>query len=254
MVRKQSWWRERYSSLPDTISILNAVPDVRSDQAHDAFTYIILAKSLLREGGYLSKHWQPGFPVMLAGMLAVVGLDFVRLKLVMVTLGLFTAALSVPFYARLGLSHAAPALALLFAATPIYFDYSHRLMSEIPFLMFSLSALVALEVLRKGTTPRSEWVAGVALTLTGALSAAVFVRGNGLALVPALAVGWLSTRGDVVRRTRTFIAVALIMTTMVFSGWTLWGSAHKFSGISDVTYSEEVQAADLSQLWKAGVF
>jgi hypothetical protein len=39
---------------------------------------------------------------------------------------------------------------------------------------------------------------------------------------------------------------------LVFSSWLVWGQFHRFEGIEDVTYLQEVRAADLSALWAAG--
>jgi hypothetical protein len=105
-----------------------------------------LSKALLAREGYTTKHWQPGFVFLFAGALAVVGPNFLYLKLLMIGIGLAAAGASVWFFRGLGLGRAAFALALLFAATPLYFDYSHRLMSEAPFLAFLVLALAAMPV------------------------------------------------------------------------------------------------------------
>jgi 4-amino-4-deoxy-L-arabinose transferase-like glycosyltransferase len=230
----------------------NAVPDHRTDQAHDPLVYLIYAKSLLAGEGYPTKHWQPGFPLMLAGALAVVGLDFLRLKLLMITLGLATAALSLRFFRGLGLQAAAPVLALLFAATPLYFDYSHRLLSEVPFLAFLVLALVALGELQHAATAAGRWLAGTLLALAG--SAAILIRGNALALVPALAVAFFLARGRANRGQRWALAAAMALMVATFGAWTLWGASRQFRGIDNITYLQEVQAVDLGPLWNAGGF
>jgi 4-amino-4-deoxy-L-arabinose transferase-like glycosyltransferase len=228
----------------------NAVPDYRADQAHDSFAYITFAKGFLAHQPYPVKHWHPGFPVLLAGALAVVGLDFLRLKLLMITLGLITAIASVRFFRDFGLPHAAPAMALLFAAGPLFFDYSHRLMSEVPFLALLVLTLAAFTALQRGGGERRQWSAGVLMGFSAA--AALLVRGNAIALVPTFAVAAFTARGPTNRVRRRFLAAAVAILVAVYSAWALWGASHNFEGIANVTYLEELRAVDLDQLWDAG--
>jgi hypothetical protein len=227
----------------------NAVPDLRADQANDSFVYIRLAKALLVGEGFQTRHWQPGFPVMLSGALALVGLEFYRLKFMMITLAIATALASVRLFRRAGYVDAAVILGLLLAATPLYFDYGHRLMSEIPFIAWSLLALVALFDLHVAPTPRREMVAGVVLAIAG--SAAVLLRGNGLALVPAIGVALVTTGRATLGRRRWLLA-ALLAIVVTFAAWMTWSTVHTFHGIHNVTYLQELRTSDIGALWASG--
>ena len=228
----------------------NPVPDLRGDQAQDSFAYIELAKGLLRGDGYPTKHLQPGFPLVLATWITAVGLDFYWLKLFAMTCGLATAALSIRLFQRAGYPHVAPLLGCALAATPIFFDYSHRLMSEIPFLACSTIALLALLELQHASTTRQQLTAGILLSVFAPF--AVLIRGNGLALVPAVGSVIILNRGRTGRGIRRWLYGALATMATVFFGWMLWGRSHDFEGIRNVTYFQEVQSTDLQALWASG--
>jgi hypothetical protein len=228
----------------------NAVADYRADQAHDAFTYITFAKGFLAHQPYPVKKWHPGFPLLVAAALAILGFNFLRLKLLMITVALATVGASVRWFRDAGLVYAAPSLGLLFATNPLFFDYSHRVMTEIPFLFFLVLTFVGLARLEHAGTRQGLVVAGALLTVSA--SAALLVRGNGLALVPALAAALFSARGPARQMQRRCVAIALALLLSVYSAWTIWGRFHEFQGIANVTYLEEILAADVGQVWDAG--
>lgn len=177
------------------------------------------------------------------------GLNFYALKLIVATIGLLGAFAATRLFVFAGVSRPA-LLGLLLAATPLYFDYSHRLMSEVPFVASSLVALTALLRLGMPCSRREQIVAGVTLVVAAALT--VLIRGNGLALAPAIGVAmWFSGGTDVARR-RWWMAAALAAVLTAFVGWTLWAGAHRFRGIHNVTYFQEVQVRDTAALWAAG--
>lgn len=122
----------------------------------DSVTYVLLAESILQAGdGYSlsiepgppEAHtlYPPGYPVLLAPLVAVFGRNFVVLKLLSV---LFTAGAVAVFcgYAR---GRRKPllwfCLALAFAVNPAVIDYSRWMLSEAPFLFFSLLGLWQLD-------------------------------------------------------------------------------------------------------------
>ncbi len=231
---------------------LNDVPDFRPDQEHDAFQYIKLSRHLLAGEGYPSKHFLPGFPVLLAGLIGCFGLDWIRLKLTMIILALLGVILAQRVYQRVIPSWASTPLALVLASTPSYFDYAHRLMSEIPTITITLAALVALDRLSatRGSGDRLLWSA----TLIAGGAIAVLFRGNALALVPALFVGTLRSRETVPRGTRWAIWFALLAALLSVGAWSLRSAHRRYDGVHNVTYLKEIQAKDISALWKEGDF
>lgn len=232
---------------------LNAVPDYRADQAHDSFVYLSLAQGLLAGQGYPTKHWQPGFPLYLSGLVAMGGLSFWWLKLAMATLGLCTAAFAYRLFRNLGVGSAAIVLAAMLAATPLYYDFSHRVMSEVLFVTCSVLALAALTEVPLADSPRAIRIAGAVLAI--AASAAVLTRGNGLAIPVALGAAWWSMPHTETAKRRVVI-VALAASVATFVAWTAWGASREFAAIDNVTYLEEVQVDDghIGALWAAGGF
>ena len=146
---------------------------------------------------------------------------------------------------------AAVLLTLTLGATPLFFDYSHRLMSEIPFLAASTLALLAMvEISSDGLSNRGMIGWGILLTLS--ISAAVLIRGNGLAFAPALLVGLLGAKGGIRRVRRYILGAALAVMLLVFAVWTIRCNRVEFQGINNVTYLQEVRARDIGELWNAG--
>jgi hypothetical protein len=228
----------------------NGVPDFRQDQEHDPFTYVILGKSIINENTYNTKHWMPGFPVMLGVMIRWFGQDWLRLKLAMVACSLATLVIVRQIYARIASPRHATLLTLALALTPLYFDYSHRLMSEIPFLAASSLSLLAICELRRSTKQWSLVALSAALTVSTVV--AVMIRGNALAIVPALVVeiSWRRGRASASLHWGAIIALAALI--LIYSLWTLRCSKFEYDGIDNVSYLQEVCAEDIGQLWKAG--
>jgi 4-amino-4-deoxy-L-arabinose transferase-like glycosyltransferase len=137
------------------INILNYDPKLflGGDNAH----YLILAKSLLSGQGYKDifmpdspphTQYPPGFPALLIPGLVLFSNNFVYTKLIILFLSLGAFYLFYKFYKEnlpekqwvLGL--------LLFAFCPLIIMYSHYILSEIPYLFFSILAIYLLERLK----------------------------------------------------------------------------------------------------------
>ena len=118
--------------------------------------------------GYRTKHWMPGFPHVLSWLIGVFGLDFLKLKLSIVAFGVGAYAATFAYVRCIAvqLPHRhliAWVVALSTAVSPLLFDYSHRLMSEIPALCCAMTALWLCEVVRRSQSTRMLVTAAVAL-------------------------------------------------------------------------------------------
>jgi hypothetical protein len=243
-------------SVAAYLSYPNAVPDFRPDQEHDAFQYIHFANEIRNGLGYQSKHWMPGFPYLLSWLIGVFGLDYLKLKLSIVAFG-FGAYAATFAYVRciaVQLAHRhliAWVVTLSVAVSPLLFDYSHRLMSEIPALCCAMTALWLCEVVRRTQPTRMLLIAAVALSAFCGL--AVLMRGNALALVPALlasaAYDWRAGR-----RAAIACVVAATFTLAIFVGLSARNANQTYEGIHNVTYLQEIQARNVGALWNAGGF
>ena len=177
-----------------------ALFDPKVHTGGDSVTYVLLAESVLEMGdGYsLSLEpgppephtkYPPGYPLFLAPLVALFGRNFVVLKLLST---LFTAGSVALFcgYARRG-REPLPwfCLALAFAVSPGVIDYSRWMLSEAPFLFFTLGALWMLREDGRGSgTGRFFWLALAASVMS------FYVRSIGALLLVATSLTYLLRR------------------------------------------------------------
>lgn len=233
---------------------LNPVPDFYPQQENDPFTYLSLAKGLIDGKGYPTKHWMPGFPTFLALGIYTLGQNFTLLKAYMLLFSLLTVCSCFAYFQAFLPRREAFWLALLISVTPSFFAHSHRLMSEIPCLAFSMLALATTEKISRSPTlsTRSQWLTVGTMWFAGVI--AVLIRGNALALAPALLTTSIGTwrNNNSRRRMPAFkIAIGGLLVLITFGIWTARNRALTFDGIHNVTYLQEVQAVDIGKLWMA---
>lgn len=137
------------------INILNFDPKLflGGDNAH----YLTLAKSILSGQGYRDifapdspphTQYPPGFPLLLIPGLILFGNNFVFIKLIILLLSISAFYLFYKFYKNY-LAKEVRILALaLFALCPLIVMYSHYILSEIPYLFFSILAIYLIEKLQ----------------------------------------------------------------------------------------------------------
>ncbi len=154
------------------------------DNAH----YIILAKSILQGSGYkdlfepsLTSHTQypPGFPAILIPGLILFGNNFSLLKFIIIALALgsFTILYLMLKQKTENRNWFFPLVILVFS--PIMLEYSHWILSEIPYLFFSLLAIYLFErfsILKKNNV-------GFFILMAISVAFVYFVRTIGLSLV-----------------------------------------------------------------------
>ena len=178
----------------------------------DSSHYVILAESVLRAGdGYADAYlagepvphtkYPPLYPMLLAPLLALFGRNFVVLKLLSVAL---TVGSVFVFTVLVRERYGSPVwfwLGLAFAASPVVVDYSHWMLSEAPYLFFTLLALLFLHRERaEERIGRYFWLALLAIVAT------YYVRGIGVVFIAAGSLYLLATRQW--RKTAIYSAVA----------------------------------------------
>ena len=178
-----------------------ALFDPKIHTGGDSATYVLLAESVLERGdGYALSiepgppaahtHYPPGYPVLLAPAVALFGRNFMALKFLSV---LFTAATVLIFclYVR-HRDESVPwfCLALPFAVSPVLIDYSRWLLSEAPFVLFTLLALWQLREDGEGERIGRPFVLGLLASV-----ACFYVRSIGALLLVAASLSYL-TRGE----------------------------------------------------------
>ena len=134
-----------------------------------------------------------GFPLLLAPVFAVAGLNPIVLKSVCVAAYLLFLAILVPVFRH---AHSTPWLLCLiglFAFNPLLLRYADLILSDLPFL--AVSTLCLLQI-RRITVPGTSRTSAVRdAVITGALIAAAYtIRTNGLLLLVALGLSQIIAR------------------------------------------------------------
>lgn len=198
-LRARTWWVSGGLVLLHLILCI-ALFEPKIHTGGDSATYLMLAESVLEIGdGYsLSLEpgppqphtkYPPGYPLFLAPLVLMFGRNFVVLKLLSM---LFTAGSVLVFcaYAR---REREPLpwffLALAFAVSPGVIDYSRWMLSEAPFLFFTLAGLWMLrEDAADARVGRPFWL-GLAASI-----ACFYVRSIGALLLVAGSLSYLFRR------------------------------------------------------------
>ncbi len=176
-----------------------ALFDPKLHTGGDSSSYVLLAESVMRFGdGYAQALWPgpaqahtqypPGYPLMLGPLVLVAGRNFVVLKMLSV---LFCAA-SVFLFALFVRKRSAPRrwlyLAGAFAVNPLVVDYSRWMLSEAPFLLWTLLALRFFQDDEPDDMGRPFWFALLASV------AAYYVRSIGVMLVAGASLAYMMRR------------------------------------------------------------
>ena len=200
-----AWWDDRSRLLIGLCMLLNLLFclllfDPKLHTGGDSSSYVSLAESVLRLGdGYSDSMapgapvphtvYPPGYPVLMAPLLAIFGRNFVVLKLLSVA---FTVS-SVLVFCVLSKERVSPllwlAMCLAFAVSPIVVDYSHWILSEAPFLFFTLLALLFLQ-----KESAEEGIGKYFWLSLFAIVATYYVRSIGIAFIGAGTLFYLIKR------------------------------------------------------------
>jgi 4-amino-4-deoxy-L-arabinose transferase-like glycosyltransferase len=201
----------------------------------DSANYLTLARSLLQAHTYTDLYdpitpphtkYPPVFPLMLAtGML--LGLKtWVQLKLLMAAVGTAAVAFTFLWIRRRGRPALALGASLLLIFSAGVLEQSHWLLSDVPFWMFTMLALLAFDRLRA-----DDW-SRLALAVAATVLA-YFTRSAGLPLVLAATI-WLLWRR---RWTQLAVFFAVLLPLAVL--W--WLRAHHTGGVE---YTQEFWYVD----------
>ncbi len=115
----------------------------------DNAVYVILAKSIISGKGYrnierpeepLHTQYPPGFPLLLSIFILVFGENIIILKFFILLIGSGALFFMTKIIQIIFKDHA-KIVVLFYLSIPIFIIYNHWLLSEIPFLFFSLGAL-----------------------------------------------------------------------------------------------------------------
>jgi len=147
----------------------------------DNLQYFFLSRSI-QQGGYRSlwlpgtpfyAHYPPLFPLLLA-----ICPNYLCCKFLIFGMFLFTVFFAYQLFRELNLPKYA---ILLFALSPLLLQYSHWVLSEMPYLLFSILALLCFY--------RRKWEL---MFLFGVC--AYFTRSIGISLMVGLTIGYLTQK------------------------------------------------------------
>ncbi|MEW6348190.1 MAG: glycosyltransferase family 39 protein [Thermodesulfobacteriota bacterium] len=155
----------------------------------DSALYLELGESLAQGKGYVFNgephtYVPPGFPFLVAAVVAEFGKGFLEYRVLMALLGLGTAALGVLLVARLHGRDLALLVGGLFAVNHVLLENSTLTTSDVPFALVVLAGLHALVSAASGARISRPWVlvAGLLIGL------APLFRVNGWGVLPAAAL------------------------------------------------------------------
>ncbi len=190
----------------------------------DGRWYLVVAKNVAEGRGYVidwdedghevpgdgepTAFWPPGYPLLLAGAFKLLGASMTTAKLLNAALG----ALAIPLVFLLGRALFDERTGLLgaslFAVLPEPVISSPLVLSEFPFTVLLLAALVVL-LARPSPRPRP-----LAPLLFGVLAGlAVLTRGQGVVLIPLAGIFWLQRDGPrAAGRSLLLVALGLALT------------------------------------------
>ena len=142
----------------------------------DSAIYMSLAKSLYTGQGYRNIHligspphsqYPPAFPLLLVPVMLLLGPDFLAMKLLLVALAILALLPLAALYRDLTDEGTALLVVLLTATTHGIIFFTQSIMTEIPYLLFSLLALVWINrCARQGRwTGGSVAIAGLLISL-----------------------------------------------------------------------------------------
>ncbi len=213
------------------LGFLYPSPEFCAYNKDDAGWFMTMGMNLAEYGRYTTdtfpqedygRHatWPPVFPLLLAAVVKLFGLNWYAIKLLMACLGLANLwllwLLLRTVTAERGESDLACWTVLLTALSPMYFLFSHMTMTEIPFMLASTAALL---LLLRTTTWQGACLAG----LVGAV--AFFTRGYGIVLLPTGVLVFLMQRNWPVRKRLLALGCFALPLVVSFVFWS-WYTRH----------------------------
>ncbi|HHT9124509.1 MAG TPA: ArnT family glycosyltransferase [Candidatus Brocadiia bacterium] len=156
----------------------------------DAFYYLTLAKSLITLDGYkilgIPHTLYPfGFPLLLAPVVGIFGYNFLIIQIFLITIAVFALFVCFVFLRRFYNGKLADTAFLLTGISYFFWSFNcNIIVSEIPYLLFSLLALIVAQKSLK----EDNNVIRNAILLSVLILAAYFTRLVGIALLAAVCI------------------------------------------------------------------
>jgi hypothetical protein len=204
------------------------------DDAH----YMIVAKAIssgegLRDilfpGEPAFAYPAPLFPALLAPLVALFGFALTAPKILVLLAAVAAVYCSYRLFRCYVEEPTALAMTVMTAVSPQLVSFSHQVMTEVPYLLISLAALLSIG---RYAAPATRWLSPAFAVTTALLLAAILTRSVGFALLAAaLAYMVLEGGGERALRIRKAAGIALLCA----AGWL----AVNFSTLGRIPYVSE---------------
>lgn len=204
-------------TICSTILVIGRFNDIPVGSFWDDAHYIILAESLADGTGYrltnlpdapVEDAFPPGYPLLLAPLVTLFPENFVPLKVLSLIFWLASLPLLYRLFLRRLSARQAVALVALVALNPFLVGMATTVMSEAPFLFFSLLTLTLLERWETVGRQRPLWQQWLWLgAVIGSALCAVLLRTIGITLLGGIVLYLLLTYG---RRYVKYLAVLFL--------------------------------------------
>lgn len=212
------------------------------DDAH----YMIVAKAIssgdgLRDilfpGEPAFAYPAPLFPALLAPLVAVFGFALTAPKILVLLAAVAAVYCSYRLFRCYVEEPTALAMTVMTAVSPQLVSFSHQVMTEVPYLLMSLAALLWIG---RYAAPATPWLSPAFAVTTALLLAAILTRSVGFALLGAALVYMVLEGGaDRALRVRKVAAIALLCG----AGWL----AVNYSTLGRIPYVSEFREGTSSQ-------
>lgn len=168
---------------------ITSEPDLNPELNPDSSTFLVLAKSLASGQGYRNidlvcntphGHFPFGFPALLMPLVYFFGFNMLILKGFVTLLSLCSFFCFALLLSRFNLGHIVPVLLLTMGSSWI-FRFSHHIMSEIPYILFSLLTVYFLLLYKE----QNGWLNRYGFLTVLFMVLACFTRTIGIGLVAA---------------------------------------------------------------------
>ncbi len=221
----------------------------------DNGTYLILARSLATDGSYRNlevpgapPHLQnpPLFPLLLAPLTALGRPEatVVAAKIFVGLVGLLAAVVYLSWAGRVDQPWLATLSAIALVVCPLYYQYAHSVMSDVPAVLFCMLGLIAIE--RCSHANRLNWTALVCAAL--AIAAAGMTRTICWTLAPAAAAAILFGAGAKGVTLKTRLTKCLVLAALCALPLVAWQvrcqSAREETTEPTATYMDSLRMAD----------
>jgi hypothetical protein len=138
------------------------------DWGDDFSQYIHHAQNIARGGSYAEtgyiynpqnpvvgpRLYPPGFPLLLAPVVGIFGLDLRPMKILVVAFFVGSLLLMIPLFRNVLSTSSVAVLVLIVGLNPVFWELKDHVMSDIPFLFF---ALLSLHLFTQAGAPDASW-------------------------------------------------------------------------------------------------